>query len=133
MLENYVKTVRIEAVTMNDMARKQIIPSVADFAASTANAVSVKKSVSEAACKYETKLVTELTELIDEMDEAASALENAVAEFDKIADIIPASEYIRDTVLPAMDKLRASADKAESLTAETYWPFPAYDKLLFGV
>ena len=133
MLENYVKTVRIEAVTMNDMARKQIIPSVADFAASTANAVSVKKSVSEAACKYETKLVTELTERIDEMDEAASALENAVAEFDKIADIIPASEYIRDTVLPAMDKLRASADKAESLTAETYWPFPAYDKLLFGV
>ena len=133
MLENYIKTVNIEAVTMIDMARKEIIPAVAKFAADTASAVAVKKSVSKAACKYETGLVTQLSELIDEMDESTSALEKAVAEFRTIEVIVDASEFVRDTVLPAMDKLRSAADKAETVTAETYWPFPAYDKLLFGV
>ena len=133
MLENYVKTVNIEATTMVDMARKEIIPAVAKFAADTASAVSVKKSVSKAACKYETKLVTELSELIDEMDTATTELETAIAEFKDIDEIIKASEFVRDTMLPAMDKLRSAADKAETVTSATYWPFPAYDKLLFGV
>ena len=133
MLENYIKTVNIEAVTMIDMARKEIIPAVAKFAADTASAVSVKKSVSKVACKYETKLVTDLSELIDEMDAATSKLEKAVADFKKIDVIIKASEFVRDTMLPAMDKLRAAADKAETMTAEDYYPFPTYDKLLFGV
>ncbi len=133
MLENYVKTVNIEAVTMIDMARKEIIPAVAKFAADTASAVAVKKSVSKAACKYETSLVSQLSEYIDEMDEATTALEAVVAEFRTISEVIKASEFVRDTVLPAMDKLRSAADKAESITAEDYYPFPAYDKLLFGV
>ncbi|MBR6242777.1 MAG: glutamine synthetase type III, partial [Ruminococcus sp.] len=122
-----------EAATMIDMARKEIIPAVAKFAADTASAVAVKKSVSDAACRYETKLVSGLSEMIDEMDSAASALEEAVAEFRTIGVIVTASEFIRDTVLPAMDKLRAAADKAETVTAASYWPFPAYDQLLFGV
>lgn len=133
MLENYIKTVNIEAVTMIDMARKEIIPAVAKFAADTASAVAVKKSVSKAACKYESSLVTQLSELIDEMDSATTELEKATADFKKQDVIITASEFVRDTMLPAMDKLRAAADKAETLTAESYWPFPAYDKLLFGV
>jgi glutamine synthetase len=133
MLENYVKTVNIEAVTMIDMARKEIIPAVAKFAADTASAVAVKKSVSKAACKYETSLVSQLSEYIDEMDEATTALEAAVAEFRAISEVVKASEFVRDTILPAMDKLRSAADKAESITAEDYYPFPAYDKLLFGV
>ena len=54
-------------------------------------------------------------------------------DFKKIDVIIKASEFVRDTMLPAMDKLRSAADKAEVVTSETYWPFPAYDKLLFGV
>ena len=89
--------------------------------------------LSKAACKYETKLVTELSELIDEMDTATTELETAIAEFKGIDEIIKASEFVRDTMLPAMEKLRAAADKAETLTADSYWPFPAYDKLLFGV
>ncbi|MBP5579654.1 MAG: glutamine synthetase type III, partial [Ruminococcus sp.] len=133
MLENYVKTVNIEAVTMIDMARKEIIPAVAKFAADTASAVAVKKSVSKVACKYETSLVSQLSELIDEMDAATSKLEKAVADFRKIDAVIKASEFVRDTMLPAMDKLRAAADKAETMTAEDYYPFPTYDKLLFGV
>ncbi len=76
---------------------------------------------------------TELSELIDEMDAATTKLEKVVADFKKQDVIITASEFVRDSMLPAMDKLRAAADKAETLTAESYWPFPAYDKLLFGV
>ena len=133
MLENYVKSVNIEAQTMVDMARKEIIPAVAKFAADTASAVAVKKSVSKAACKYETKLVEELSVLIDAMDDATTKLEAAVAKLRTISDIRKESEFVRDKMIPAMDKLRAAADKAEVITAEDYYPFPAYDKLLFGV
>ena len=126
MLENYVKSVNIEAQTMVDMARKEIIPAVAKFAADTASAVAVKKSVSKAACKYETKLVEELSVLIDKMDEATTELEGTVSKLKTIGAITKESEYVRDKMIPAMDKLRAAADKAETMTAEDYYPFPAY-------
>lgn len=133
MLDNYVKAVNIEALTMIDMARKEIIPAVMKFTADTAEAVARKTSVVSVACKYEKHLITTLSDLTDEMDEAASALEGAVAELKTIPDIIKASEFVRDSLLPKMDTLRAAADKAETVTSEEYWPFPTYDKLLFGV
>ena len=74
-----------------------------------------------------------LSDLTDEMDEAANALEGAVAELKTIDNTIKASEFVRDSILPKMDTLRTAADKAETVTAEDYWPFPTYDKLLFGV
>jgi glutamine synthetase len=89
--------------------------------------------VAKAACKYETKLVEELSVLIDEMDDATTKLEDTVAKLKTIGDIKKESEFVRDKMIPAMDKLRAAADKAETITAEDYYPFPAYDKLLFGV
>ncbi|MBQ8348288.1 MAG: glutamine synthetase III [Ruminococcus sp.] len=134
MLENYVKSVNIEAVTMVDMARKEIIPAVSKFTSETASSVAVKKSVApEAACAYETKIVTELSALIDKMDSCTSVLEKDIDELKTIEEAVPASEFVRDRILPAMDDLRSAADKAETLTAETSWPFPTYDKLLFGV
>ncbi len=133
MLDNYVKAVNIEALTMVDMARKEIIPAVMKFTADTASAVASKTSVVSVACKYEKRLITTLSDLTDEMDEAASALEGAVAELKSIENVIKASEFVRDSLLPKMDALRAAADKAETVTSEEYWPFPTYDKLLFGV
>ncbi len=133
MLDNYVKAVNIEALTMIDMARKEIIPAVTKFTADTASAVAVKNEVVSVACKYEKRLITMLSDLIDEMDEAASALEGAVAELKSYEDAVSASEFVRDSILPKMDALRAATDKAETVTAEDYWPFPTYDKLLFGV
>ncbi len=133
MLDNYVKAVNIEALTMIDMARKEIIPAVTKFTADTASAVAVKNDVVSVACKYEKRLITLLSDLIDEMDESASALEGAVAELRSYEDAVSASEFVRDSILPKMDALRAAADKAETVTAEDYWPFPTYDKLLFGV
>ena len=91
---------------MVDMARKEIIPAVAKFAADTASSVAVKKSVaSNAACAYETRLVTELSKLIDAMDEATTELEGAIDELKGIESIITAAEFVRDTLLPTMDKL----------------------------
>lgn len=133
MLDNYVKAVNIEALTMIDMARKEIIPAVTRFTADTASAVAAKTAVVGVACKYEKKLITALSDLTDEMDEAVIALEGAVAELKGIEDIIKASEFVRDSILPKMSALRDAADKAETVTAEEYWPFPTYDKLLFGV
>ena len=71
--------------------------------------------------------------LIDEMDAAATELEGTVAKLKTIDEIKAQSEYVRDAMIPAMDKLRSAADKAETMTAEDYYPFPTYDKLLFGV
>ncbi|MDE7363511.1 MAG: glutamine synthetase III [Ruminococcus sp.] len=133
MLDNYIKAVNIEALTMIDMARKEIIPAVTKFTADTAASVAAKTSVVSVACKYEKRLITTLSDLTDEMDESASALEGAVAELKNFDNVIKASEFVRDSILPKMDTLRAAADKAETVTAEEYWPFPTYDKLLFGV
>lgn len=133
MLDNYIKAVNIEAQTMIDMARKEVIPAVSKFAADTASAVSIKTSVTEVGCKYEKKLVKTLSGLIDQMDEATEDLEKAVEELKGIEDIVKASEFVRDSLLPKMESLRAPADTAETITSEEYWPFPTYDKLLFGV
>ena len=84
-------------------------------------------------CRYETRLVSELSALTDEMDGAVVALEKAVEELKKIDNAIDSSAFVRDELLPKMDALREPADKAEQITSEEYWPFPTYDKLLFGV
>lgn len=134
MLENYCKTVNIEAGTMLDMAKKQIIPAVEAYTSDLAKAYERKHAaVPTLKLTHETKLIEKLSGLIDDMDSAVEALEEAVGEYRGISEIIPASCFIRDKILPAMDALRAPCDEAETLTAEKYWPFPTYDKLLFGV
>ena len=134
MLENYCKTVNIEAGTMLDMAKKQIIPAVEAYTSDLAKAYERKHAaVPTLKLTHETKLIEKLSGLIDDMDSAVEALEKAVGEYKEISEIIPASCFIRDKILPAMDALRAPCDEAETITAEKYWPFPTYDKLLFGV
>ena len=134
MLENYVKTVNIEAVTMIDMARTQILPAVSAYAARQAEGVvSVRKAVPDAKCGYEVKIVEKLSMLTDEMAEDLAALEKAVSDMHSIEDVVAQSESVRDSVIPCMEKLREAADAAEVMVAKESWPFPTYDKLLFGV
>lgn len=134
MLDNYIKIVNIEACTMIDMSRKQILPAVSSYASDKASDITAKKNVAPTlSCSYETSLVTELSQLTDTIDSTTSELETAVNELKSIVDIIQAAEFIRDSILPKMDALRTAADKAEVITSESYWPFPTYDKLLFGV
>ncbi|MBR3556940.1 MAG: glutamine synthetase III [Oscillospiraceae bacterium] len=133
-LENYVRTVRIEALTMADMARKEIMPAVASFAAALAEGAARKQAAAPGlACGYETKLVKKLSCLTDAADGAAEAVEKAVTALDALGDVTEEADFVRDTVLPAMAGLRAVCDEAETLTAAEYWPFPTYGDLLFGV
>ena len=134
MLENYCKSVVIEANTMVDMARTQIIPAIEAFAADTARSVAAKKAVAaELPCRYETGLVRTLTGLIDEIAGKTDELEAALLTVGGAADIVEESALIRDILLQAMGELRVPCDKAEMLTAKSYWPYPTYSDLLFGV
>ena len=134
MLDNYVKSVNIEAYTMISMSRKQIIPSVARFTADVAKQAAEKNALcSSLNCSYEKNLVEKLSALTDAMDEQTAVLEKDVAELKNISDVKAQSEYVRDNILKDMEILRKSADETEVLTDAEYWPFPAYDELLFGV
>lgn len=134
MLENYCKAVNIEALTMIEMARKEILPAVEAYAKELAETVSAKKSaVPGISCKYESGLISRLTELAEGIDAATIDLDASAKEYSKIDDVTKASFFIRDSILPKMENLRAVCDEAEPITAEKYWPFPTYEKLLFGV
>ncbi len=134
MLENYCKTVCIEAQTMSDMARKQILPAVERYAADVAAAAVSKKTLDpDLGCCYEKKLIRKLASLVDGMDAKLDALDGVIAKLKTRSDITDQANYIRDALIPRMSELRAVADEAEIMTAECYWPFPTYGELLFGV
>ena len=134
MLDNYRKTVNIEAQTMVDMARKEILPAVEDYTAKLAEGLAAKKAVVPTLNgKYETGLIEKLSGLADQIDAAAGELEAALDGYHKIDDVTEAACAIRDTVIPKMAALRAPCDEAETCTASQYWPFPTYSDLLFGV
>ncbi len=134
LLDNYCKTVNIEALTMVDMARKEILPAVDTYAGDIAKTVAAKKAaVPELSCRHEKDLLAKLSALSDEIDEATGALDAEIIKFKTITDVTEASQMIRDVILQKMAELRVVCDEAETVTAEKYWPFPTYDKLLFGV
>ena len=134
MLENYCKTVIIEANTMIDMARREILPAVAAYSAELARDAAAKKTVAPTLnCDYETGLVIKLSRLADQISVKADELEVSLLDLKTISDVKEQSYAIRDTVLGKMAALRAVADEAETHTAQEYWPFPTYGDLLFGV
>ena len=131
-LENYAKTVRIEARTMVDMARKEILPAVAACEKETAEcAASLKALGIEAAAEREHAMT--LSGLYGQIAEKTKKLGDCLAAMESVADAKKLADAARDTLLPAMEDLRKSCDEAESVTAEKYWPYPTYAALLFGV
>jgi glutamine synthetase len=134
MLENYCKSVGIEANTMVQMAKTQVIPAIEKYAQDTAQGALTKKQLnSSIACGYESNLVSRLSELSDTAYVKTGELEEAIAKLSDAKDIFEESAMIRDSVLVKMGELRAACDEAETLTAKSYWPFPTYSDLLFGV
>ena len=134
LLENYSKTVNIEALTMVDMARKEILPAVEGYTKSLAETLAAKKAaVAGLPCKYETATITKLSELSDEIADATADLDSEIAKFQAIEDVTEAADDIRDVILGKMDALRAVCDEAETITAKEFWPFPTYSDLLFSV
>lgn len=134
LLENYCKTVLIEANTMVDMARKDIIPAVETYASELASTAAAKKAVDpEIICSYEKKMLAKLSSIADQISLKTDDLEAAIVANKAFTEIEEQSFDIRDNVLAKMSELRAIADEAETVTAEKYWPFPTYGELLFGV
>ena len=133
-LENYSKTVMIEAETMTEMARREILPAVAAFAGDVAGGAAQKRALRPALkCGYETELVERLSGLTDSIADKTAALERAMLAVQETEESVNEAFTIRDIVLPRMAELRAVCDEAETVTAGKYWPFPTYGELLFSV
>ena len=132
-LENYCKTVIIEANTMSDMAKKQILPAVSAYAGDLAESASRKMSLAGISCSYEKETVKKLSIYCDRIADNVAALDDVLVRIKSAEGIGKESEMVRDAVLPAMNALRIVCDQAETITAESYWPFPTYGDLLFGV
>ena len=132
LLENYTKTMAIEAATMSDMSRRQIMPAVSAYIAELSDRAD-KKTRQSIENSYDVKTATKLSHLLETMHESTNELDAASAEIKNICDVTEHACAIRDRLLPVMERLRAAADEAETLTAEDFWPFPTYEKLLFSV
>ena len=133
-LENYCKVLNIEALTMVDMARKDILPAVSEYTHKVIEtAESKKKFLGDDSCLYEAELAASLSDLTKRAYETLKALEAAICETNIPADSQKAAEYYRDTVITLMDELRSTVDSLEPITASEDWPYPSYGDLLFGV
>jgi glutamine synthetase len=134
MLENYSKTIIIEANTMVDMAKSQIAPAVESYIGDIAKTALTKKQLDpKLVSKYEKDLIKKLSVSVERILDLADSLKQEVSTVSGAKDIIEESCMIRDKVLPAMNELRVVCDEAETLTDRAHWPFPTYGDLLFGV
>ena len=132
VLENYVRTVRIEALTMVDMTRREILPALMRFRGELASSVNATKlAVSTLSCRSDEKLIVRLGGLINAIDKAVDALANSLSALE--GDVTAQAFFIRDEVLDRMAALRRLCDEAETVTAAQEWPFPTYGDLLFRV
>ena len=133
-LENYCKTVIIEANTMVSMAKTEILPAVTEYASELAKTAKAKKEIcQDVACGYECKTLKKLSSLTDAIAQATEELEDTLMTVKSTEDFGEMSELIRDKLIAKMSELRISCDMAESITAKKYWPYPSYADILFSV
>ena len=133
-MEHYSKIINIEALTMLEMARKQLLPAINAYMSEVANTAASKLAVSEAiSVRSETKTLTRLSTDADAMSDAIDALQAAVDTAEAMTDESAKAVSFHDDVLPKMDALRAAADAAETVCGEDYWPLPSYSKMLYYV
>ena len=133
-MEHYSKIINIEALTMLEMARKQLLPAVNAYMSEVATTAASKLAVSEnLSVRSETKALTRLSADADAMSDAIDTLQDAVDAAKALPSESEKAVAFHDNVLPAMDTLRAAADDAETLCGEDYWPLPSYSKMLYYV
>ena len=133
-MEHYSKIINIEALTMLEMARKQLLPAINAYMSEVANTAASKLAVSEAiSVRSETKTLQKLSADADTMSDAIDTLQAAVDAAKALEDESKKAVSFHDDVLPAMDALRAVADDAETICGEDYWPLPSYSKMLYYV
>ena len=133
-IEHYSKVINIEALTMLEMLRKQIMPAVAGYSSEVASAAAAKQAVSDKlSVRSETRLLEKLSAGADELSDAIDALQEAVDKATAESDE-PAKSYLyHDAVLPAMEKARKASDTLERICSEDYWPLPSYSRMLYYV
>ena len=133
-MEHYAKIINIEALTMLEMARKQLLPAVNSYMSEVANTAAAKLAVSEAlSVRSETKTLTKLSADADAMSDAIDVLQDVVDAAEALTSESEKAVAFHDNVIPAMDALRAAADDAETICGEDYWPLPSYSKMLYYV
>ena len=134
LLQNYSKLIHIEARTMLDMANKEILPAVSEYAQTLGSTLLTKQSVSRALdCSYETERLTEIATLQAKAYESVKKLEKNLNGAAKITDATKLAVYYKDKILSIMQTLRSAVDRLETIVSADYWPFPTYGDLLFGV
>lgn len=131
-MEEYTKIINIEALTMLDMAKKDILPSVSRFTKTLLETISSKKALGIDA-SYEEGFVQKISSKLKEAYTALEDLDSKTKTFSEIKDFEKAAFYVRDEIIPAMDALREPCDVMETLTDASEWPFPTYGKLLYGI
>ena len=133
-MEHYSKIINIEALTMLEMARKQLRPAVNSYMSEVANTAASKLAVSEAiSVRSETKTLQKLSADADAMSDAIDTLQAAVDAAKALPTETEKAVAFHSDVIPAMDALRAAADDAETICGEDYWPLPSYSKMLYYV
>ena len=132
-LENYVKIINIEALTMIEMVNKDVIPAVSYFVGTLCRSVASKQTVSESIpCEAEKGLITKLATLNDKTSAAVAALEKVLKAVKK-EEVLSASQAMAHVIIPAMDDVRKLVDEMETLTSSDYWPYPTYFDILYSV
>ena len=134
-LENYAKIINIEALTMIDMAKKDMIPAVTSYVRELTDTALAKKALSDAIpTSVEEDLITSLSNKLVCFSKKTAELENAVigaSEYE--GDVLAYAKYYRESVFSVMTELRAIGDAMETETAADYWPYPSYGEMLYGV
>ena len=134
LMEVYCKKLRIEALTMSEMARRQILPAISKYASSLVKTALEKKRLSEdLPAVYETETARRLSELSASLGEKILKLEDDLDTAAAISDIGEQAQFYKERILIDMAEARADADEAEGITAAEYWPFPTYTELLYSV
>jgi glutamine synthetase len=134
MMEEYVNLLNIEALTMSNMAKKDILPAVSSYSKELSDTILAKKAVcADLDNSYETDTLKQSSALTKEAYQALLALDKAVDTLHGMDDFEKRADYVRDEIIPAMDALRKPCDELEVITPNEKWPFPTYGKLLFGI
>ena len=133
-LEHYSKVRHIEAVTMMEMTRRQLVPAATSYMTVLADCIRAKNAAcSGISCKAELKTLRQLTNYTDAMSDTVDSLEVAIEQAEAMADAMQRTRCYHDTVVAAMQALRAAADAAEAICGQKYWPLPSYSQMLFYV
>lgn len=134
LMENYCKVICIEALTMLEMVRKEIIPAVSSYIKDLCDSAIAKKTLaSDINCELEKSMVSKLSSLSESLVKKTKKLEEGVLKVKEQGTLLAQATYYRDIVFPAMQELRAVADEIELQVGEKYWPYPTYGQLLFSV